>query len=112
MEIGEIALSKTNDNTYAARRKAGTKNYSGCTGKKANGTSGKANWNVLMINTATITFGTGLETAPHTEELLTCNDILDCLAFSDRNKDSITITFTKDFLRNIIKSHIHAIRER
>lgn len=72
---------------------------------------GKPNWNGAMIEIQTITFGAGLPNCSVNEEMLTCHDIINCLVFSDRNKSEITITFNKDFLRRILKSHIHNLEE-
>lgn len=104
MAIGEINLI----NSYSTARKAGRRNYTGCTGKlKRAGVTGKTNWNGAMIDFSKFTFSC----ASDAQELLTCGDILDCLVFADRNKDSVTVTFTKDFLRKIVKSHMKNVRE-
>ncbi len=71
----------------------------------------RPNWNGAMIETRTIVFGTGLPNCSADEEMLTLYDILNCLTFSDRNEKNITITFSKDFLRRILKSHIHELME-
>lgn len=42
------------------------------------------------------------------EELLTTYDIIDLLALHD--KEFVTITFNKDFLKKILRSHICMIR--
>ena len=43
------------------------------------------------------------------EELLTCCDIIDLIGL--QSKSYITITFDKNFLRKVMRSHIHHLRE-
>lgn len=71
----------------------------------------RPNWNGAMINTSTFIFGADIQTFTMNEEMLTAEDILNCLTFSDRTSKNITITFSKDFLRRILKSHIHNLIE-
>lgn len=71
----------------------------------------RPNWNGAMIDTTSVVFGSGLPNCSVNEEMLTVHDILNCLTFSDRNDKNVTMTFTKDFLRKILKSHVHNLNE-
>ena len=71
----------------------------------------RPNWNGANVEIKTIIFGVGLPNCSPNEEILTAYDILNCVTFSERNESSITVTFSKDFLRRIIKSHIHHLTE-
>lgn len=74
---------------------------------------GNANWNGYVID-SNFVFGNGLGDSfddSFKEELLTCADILNSIVFSNRSNNNITVTFNKVFLRKIIKSHIHFVRE-
>lgn len=71
----------------------------------------RPNWNGARIDISCTIFGEGLPNCSASEEILTSYDILNCITFSDRHDTSITITFSKDFLRRILKSHIHELTE-
>ena len=108
MEIGD-SLS---NNSHSRR----SGDYSGCTGKvNNNGEKSAANWNGAMKlkggKISAFIFGEGIIAEDYSEELLSCCDILDCLVFTDRNKNFVTIKLTKEFLRRILKSHMHYIRD-
>lgn len=72
---------------------------------------GNANWDGAMIETTTVVFGSNLPNCSIHEEALTTHDIINCLVFSERRSENITLTFNKEFLRRVMKSHIHFLNE-